>query len=97
MRPAHCAREVLGGIVLIQAAGPASMRPAHCAREVNAAHLLGELAHHASMRPAHCAREVGEAGELDALSAFRFNEARALCAGSFPHKAGADAQGALLQ
>ena len=36
----------------------------------------------ASMRPAHYAREVGQADGRPVSAALRFNEARALCAGS---------------
>ena len=58
------------------------MRPAHCAREVRGVDLRGRASDVASMRPAHCAREVTPTAGLGRRPISRFNEARALCAGS---------------
>ena len=60
------------------------MRPAHCAREVRGAGTAGRSTQDASMRPAHCAREVLLVEASAARKTSRFNEARALCAGSYP-------------
>ena len=82
MRPAHCAREVGEATLAPLEYSSASMRPAHCAREVRPALLEAANVPHASMRPAHCAREVGAALPAGGIWKRRFNEARALCAGS---------------
>ena len=60
----------------------ASMRPAHCAREVHSNAYETATGTQASMRPAHCAREVPTTPPPAAPRRCRFNEARALCAGS---------------
>ena len=58
------------------------MRPAHYAREVQGAEPAAARRGGASMRPAHYAREVLGAGRSPRSAESRFNEARALCAGS---------------
>ena len=64
----------------------ASMRPAHYAREVRGRTAQPAQPHAASMRPAHYAREVLSIRLLPAGGCRRFNEARALCAGSRGYK-----------
>ena len=58
------------------------MRPAHYAREVSAGFQVSPADLLASMRPAHYAREVLDNGQFSTAGPQRFNEARALCAGS---------------
>ena len=60
----------------------ASMRPAHYAREVSYEIDSGKSEGDASMRPAHYAREVRPSVQRAINAGNRFNEARALCAGS---------------
>ena len=82
MRPAHYAREVMLRLARYLAKYLASMRPAHYAREVRRRMLKPNIAPVASMRPAHYAREVVTRNCTNSVLANRFNEARALCAGS---------------
>ena len=83
MRPAHYAREVAHAPSDPLGESLASMRPAHYAREVTRAQAAPARAQTASMRPAHYAREVRRRGTCRPARAPRFNEARALCAGSY--------------
>ena len=63
MRPAHCAREVDGGVLHPRAGGPASMRPAHCAREVdNQARVSVQLSPGFNEARALCAGSLQGAG-----------------------------------
>ena len=62
--------------------GAASMRPAHYAREVRIQSNKAQAQMAASMRPAHYAREVRTSRHTAGRGSNRFNEARALCAGS---------------
>ena len=93
MRPAHYAREVARGADERTLAGQASMRPAHYAREVVEVVLQPSAETNASMRPAHYAREVAGGWRRCLRRSGRFNEARALCAGSFRRPADALAAG----
>ena len=78
------------------AKGVASMRPAHYAREVALNKVLECSYGDASMRPAHYAREVAWRLRLGLLC-IRFNEARALCAGSSVNLSNSFASSLLLQ
>ena len=84
MRPAHYAREVGPIRAKPRQIRLASMRPAHYAREVQSKSAKIRYLLDASMRPAHYAREVLLSAVLRSCCAGRFNEARALCAGSPP-------------
>ena len=86
MRPAHYAREVSQDPETQYVPCNASMRPAHYAREVGSPFAAYCAATSASMRPAHYAREVRRRDAHHRSTVHSFNEARALCAGSWPSR-----------